>query len=135
MSSPSVAKTGQYIKYAIVFLAIVIVVLSVFFFRQYVALRRANIISARESWLSTAIKNHGHATVNDVDFVRSWMTFDYLDKLFNLPPDYLKTRFSIMDNRYPKLSISEYAGSSHLNKNMVTSEIIGAIRDYLTNQN
>jgi hypothetical protein len=134
MSRPSVPKTGKYIKYAIIFLAIVMVVLFVFFVRQYIALRRANVVSARESWLSAAIKNHGPATVNDVNFIRSWMTFDYINKLFNIPSDYLKTHFSIMDGRYPNLSISEYAGDGHLNKNAVTGEVINAIRDYLTNQ-
>jgi hypothetical protein len=134
MSSPKIKKIGQYIKYAIVILAIVLVVLFVFFVGQYIALRRAHIISARESWLSAAIQKHGPATATDVNFIRSWMTFDYIDKLFDIPQDYLKTRLSITDARYPKLSISEYAGDVHLNKTDATGEVAGAVRDYLTNQ-
>lgn len=127
-------KAGRYIKYAIIVLSVVIVVLFVFFIRQYVALRRADIISTRELRLSAIVKNHGPATANEVSFIRSWMTFDYINTLFNIPSDYLKTHFSITDTRYPKLSISEYAGDGHLNRSVITNEIMVAIRGYLTNR-
>jgi hypothetical protein len=134
MSSSDVKKTGRYIEYAIIFLAIVLVVLFVFFVRQYVSLRRADVISARESWISAAVKNHGPATVSDIGFVRSWMTFDYVNKLFNIPPDYLKTSLSISDARYPKISIAEYAKDDHLDTPVFLSDVLGALHNYLTQQ-
>ena len=67
------------------------------------------IISARESWLTNTIKNHPHLTVNDVNVIRTWMTFDYLNKLFTLPPEYLKARLRYFEPAYPKLTIGEFA--------------------------
>ncbi len=43
--------------------------------------------------------------------VESWMTFNYLNRLFNLAPEYLQTRLVIQDERYPNISIQQYAVS------------------------
>ncbi len=37
------------------------------------------------------------------------MTFDYVNHLFTLPPQYLETTLGITDGRYPRLTIEEYA--------------------------
>ena len=125
-------KISIYIKYAIIFLIIVLIVLSVFFVWQYTSLRRANIISARESWLTAAVKQHGPATVSDVNFIRPWMTFDYINTLFNIPPDYLKNNLSLSDEGYPKLSLSSYARHNNMTTDEVTGEVMNAVRNYLT---
>src|SRR4051812_12432281 len=40
-------------------------------------------------------------TAQDVQLIQPWMTFDYIDVVFNVPPDYLKTKLSITDPHYP----------------------------------
>ena len=50
----------------------------------------------------------------DVEAVADWMTFDYLDRVFRLPPDYLKGALSITDARYPRMSIRRYARDAKL---------------------
>ncbi len=63
--------------------------------------------SSLTSFLS-ARRERGPLPLSDAGLIRSWMTFDYINKLFNLSPTYLKTTFSISDSRYPNLSLSEY---------------------------
>lgn len=59
----------------------------------------------------TARRVRGPLPVSSADFVRSWMTFDYVNQLFGLPQEYLKKTLNITDSRYPNLSLSEYRES------------------------
>lgn len=123
----------QYVKYAIIILAVIFIFLGIFVVNTYRALRRAQIINARELQLSALLKNRGPLGANDIGVVRPWMTFDYINKLFNIPPEYLKTRLSISDGRYPQLSLFGYAKSVHLATAAFMSEVTSTLRDYLTN--
>ena len=65
---------------------------------------------------------------------QTWMTFDYIDRLFSLPPHYLQTTLSITDNRYPRLTLSEYASDNYLTNAMFLAEVQSAIRVYFDNK-
>lgn len=123
---------GKYLKYAIAILVIVILVLSFFFLKEYVALRRAQIISARELRLSAFLQGHGPLTAGDVGVIRSWMTFGYINTIFKVPPAYLKNALSISDAAYPQLSLYGYADKEHLSAATVTGEVQTALFNYLT---
>lgn len=47
--------------------------------------------------------------LKDLKTVKLWMTFDYVNRAFNLPADYLKTSLAIKDPHYPVLTIKRYA--------------------------
>jgi hypothetical protein len=132
MGNNNASDIKSYIKYAIIFLVILLLVLCFFLVRDYVTLRHAQIISARELQLSALFKAHGPLTASDVAVMRPWMTFDYINKLFNIPPDYLKNTLSIRDPSYPQLSLYGYANHQHLNITMVMSEVESSTRSYLT---
>ena len=123
---------GIYFRVAIIVLAIILVVLIFFLVRQAITLRRAQVLSARELWISNVLKQHGPLTPVEVDILRSWMTFDYVNKLFGVPPNYLKDQLSISDARYPQLSIASYAKASGLNANTFLGNVEDALRVYLT---
>ncbi len=125
-------KTSRYIGYAMLALAVVLAVLFVFLILNYRSIRRSAIMNARESWLTAVIHNHGPLTATDVNYVRSWMTFDYINKLFNLPPDYLKTHLMISDPHYPQLTVSRYASTNNLNPVTFLGKLDDALRSYLT---
>ena len=44
--------------------------------------------------------HHSHRvlTINDVNRIQNWMTFDYINKVFKLPSDYLKNNLNISDS-------------------------------------
>jgi len=67
----------------------------------------------------------------DLSFIASWMTFDYLNKTFGLPADYLKTSLLITDSRYPILTINRYARWRHISADSATTAVSSAIAAYL----
>ncbi len=62
--------------------------------------------------------------------IGSWMTFNYLNVVFKLPPDYLRQQLAITDNRYPNVSIDAYSRRNHLDSQAVLLSIQKAIDSY-----
>ena len=71
-------------------------------------------------------------TVSDLSAIQYWMTFDYLNKIFNLPSDYLQSTLNISDNRYPFLTLAHYSREERLNSAILLKEVQAAISHYLT---
>lgn len=120
------------IKYALITLVVVLIALVAVLFVEYRSLRKAQIDNMRESFFTNFIQRQGNLTVADANFIRTWMTFDYINKTFNLPGDYLKTQLKISDTRYPRLSISGYMKSQNLGSSTFLNSVIGAVGNYLT---
>jgi hypothetical protein len=131
--SPAPKNERRLIDWLIALFCIALAILLFFFVRQYQTLRRESLISAREMSLMTAIKDHVHPTVNDANVIRSWMTFDYINKLFTLPPNYLKNQLNISNPAYPKLTIGAFNKSIHANASSTLSNVENAVRQYLIN--
>jgi hypothetical protein len=123
----------RFIDWIIAALGILLAILLFFLVRQYQTLRRGEIVSARESWLMNALKDHHHLTASDTDVIRSWMTFDYLNTLFDLSPGYLKNQLSISDPAYPKLTIGKFAKDIKQPASSTLMEVQSAVRQYLEN--
>jgi len=122
----------SYISYMLIFLGIIFIVLFVFLARELIHLKRAEIINAREIHFSNFLKvHHGPLTANDVGIIAPWMTFDYIDTLFNVPSTYLKTTLNITDAHYPQISLSGYARSHKINTATFVSEVQTAVQKYL----
>jgi hypothetical protein len=66
----------------------------------------------------------------DVASISDWMTFDYLNRIFKLPPTYFKDVLGITDARYPRLSIRRYATTDLLNPGAAVEDVQAAIRNY-----
>ena len=81
---------------------------------------------------STLRADHIHLGVNDVSAIAPWMTFDFINHVFNLPPEYLKTTLSITDARYPTLTISHYATESKITTNQLTAQVQNIVKNYFT---
>lgn len=126
-----IERMEQWIKLSILLFAITLIVLLVFFLKQYMILKKADIVNIHENEISSLIKNHSKVSAQDADFIRSWMTFDYVNKLFNIPNDYLKTNLYITSNHYPKLVISDYIEDKHLDKNIFLQSLINAVKGYI----
>jgi hypothetical protein len=67
--------------------------------------------------------------------IESLMTFDYINKVFKLPPDYLKERLAIADVRYPRLSLRAYIRAGHLDNAWFIAQTIDAVRSYSAAKN
>jgi hypothetical protein len=59
-----------------------------------------------------------------------WMTFDFINKAFHLPPDYLQRQLIITDKKYPALTIDSWAKSQRLNSVQILQRVKMAIADF-----
>ena len=65
--------------------------------------------------------------VNDID---TWMTFDYLNTVFKLPPKYLQHALAITDPSYPNIHIGRFAKDSHQTLAAALAQVRAAIQAY-----
>lgn len=63
--------------------------------------------------------------------IEPWMTFDYVNKIFNLPTEYLKDNLNIENSRYPKISIRSYIKNKNIDENLYMSEIKNTINNFI----
>lgn len=70
-------------------------------------------------------------TVSDI---QPWMTFDYVNVVFKLPPAYLKQSLNITDPHYPNLQISRYARRNNLDPQQLIGQIQNSILNYQSNK-
>jgi len=110
------------ITITLVVLGVLLVVLFIFLVRNYLSLRHANLISRRELSLSAFVQKHGALNASEVGVIRPWMTFDYINRIFDLPKDYLKDQLQISDPHYPNTTL----GNSD-----TASQVQAAIVNYL----
>lgn len=78
---------------------------------------------------------HQALTAHDADSIRPWMTFDYLNHVFQLPPEYLKNTFHISDAYYPSIVIQKEASALHISPEVFLEQIKDAVRGYLNSNN
>jgi hypothetical protein len=112
-------------------LAAVLVVLCAALILQFVNLQRSPFLRFHGIRPPDILRNRQPLTVNDINMIQPWMTFDYLNHVFNLPPDYLKTKLAVSDTRYPRLSLAHFIQNNHLDSNSVMAEVKRAISDFL----
>lgn len=124
--------TERILKYILIALAVVFVVLVVFFALNYRTLRHEQLVNMQEFWISSIVRNHGPLTASDTVIIRPWMTFDYVNRIFNLPADYLKASFAITDPHYPQLSLGSFAHAAAINSNAFATDVASSVRAYLT---
>lgn len=60
--------------------------------------------------------------------VEDWMTFDYLNEVFQLPPIYLENTLNIDDPQYPNISLRNYAESHDLDLGIFLTSVESAIK-------
>ena len=81
---------------------------------------------------SLSLKTSQPLTIKDVPNTESWMTFDYLNKIFVLPANYLATTLKITDSHYPNLTILHYAHKNGIDVRSFLIQVQAAITNYLT---
>lgn len=66
-----------------------------------------------------------HLSVNDI---QPWMTFDYINVVFKIPPSYLKNILGISDTHYPNIRLDWYARSYGIEQ----SVLLRTVKQYVT---
>jgi hypothetical protein len=68
-----------------------------------------------------------------IENIQSWMTFDYLNKVFMLPPEYLQKELAITDNFYPRITIRKAAAEAMTNQTLYLKHLQDLIENYDSN--
>lgn len=68
----------------------------------------------------------------DVADISTWMTFNYVNVVFKLPPTYLQGQLSITDPHYPNIRIDAYARRTHMNTKTLLTAVQNTISAYQT---
>lgn len=78
------------------------------------------------------VGNHSHrlVTTADILYIAPWMTFDYVNKIFNLPQSYLEQNLQIHDSKYPRITIQKYSKSSGTNPVILIQNIRNYVKQY-----
>jgi hypothetical protein len=129
MHAPTHKKIELFLKSTIVIGVAVLAVLCILLVREYRQVRRLDYLAAHGS-LFSALRAQGPVGASDVGSVATWMTFDYLNRLFALPPNYLQTSLALTDSRYPRLTIREYAEDQHMDQSSTLAQVQDALRAY-----
>ena len=102
-------RKNWYAEIAVAILVIVLIILSVLLVQQYQHIQRLSYIATHRQSLLRSLNGSGPLSAADASSTQTWMTFDYINRAFALPEQYLQASLNISDSRYPRLTITEYA--------------------------
>jgi len=118
------------LKIALGIAILAIIILSILLIQQYRNIQNLNYISMHRQSFLRSLHGSGQLTSANASSTQSWMTFDYINRAFALPPTYLETAIGITDSRYPRLTISGYAKDAGLSDAAALAKVQDAIRGY-----
>lgn len=98
-----------------------LIITGVLFFKNYVNLKSNG-------------KFHNHKSrelIVEVDKIQKWMTFDFINRSFSLPDDYLKNQLSITDIKYPKITLGRVSVSKGEDVNIFTNRVKDSVKNYI----
>ncbi len=118
-------------KPLVIILSIIIIFSAAYCIRQYSRVQRFQLIASyREAITQKMAEFHGKLIGKNTDLIASWMTFDYINRIFALPSDYLKNTLVISDSSYPLIPISRYAKNHKLDEIQFLAEMKKTVADY-----
>src|SRR3989344_3277422 len=92
-----------------VWILVIISLIALFFIIQslsgFYALRQTD-------WRSSHISRQPRTVA--LEDIQGWMTFEYLNVVFKLPPEYLREALSIETAKYPRITLRRYAEQSRI---------------------
>lgn len=114
-------------------IVILLAIFSVLFVRNIISAHRAGVFAAHRPISDLLLKNKAtHTTsVKDVEYIDTWMTFKYINFIFNIPESYLKDTLQIDDVRYPNLPVGRYTKAKKLESVLYISKIKDAVKNYI----
>lgn len=79
-------------------------------------------------------KHTNRLSVDDIEYIDIWMTFQYINFVFGIPEDYLKDQLHITDTRYPNMTLGKYMKNENIDKADFLEKIKDMIRVYMSLQ-
>lgn len=70
-------------------------------------------------------------TSTAISLIRNWMTFDYINRLFNIPPSYFESKLDVADTNYPRITIRSLAKKYNSEPTFFLTHIQSLVTEYL----
>lgn len=108
----------------------------VLFIREYMLLRHSGVLRFHHPRF-TPFQPSGSTSpaVTNVELIENWMTFDYINMSFQLPPQLLRDELHISDPAYPRLSIRRAAKESGVSRDAYLVQVKTIVQNYLLSKN
>jgi len=127
-------KISKFDSFLIVFTSILLIVFCIFLIGNIRTANRSGIFAHRSpiSQILLRDKQASRISTKDVELIDVWMTFRYINFLFNIPESYLKDTLHIKDTRYPNISLSRFVKNEKLDRIVFIEKIKNIVRRYLS---
>lgn len=76
-------------------------------------------------------KKLNQTTVADIEYIDTWMTFQYINFIFNIPEPYLRDILHITDARYPNMTLGRYVKNKNLDKTKFIEDMKKIVKEYV----
>jgi hypothetical protein len=123
MTKENLKKEAKKTRMIWITLAIVALLLAIFFLLHTFRDRK------NHGFFGPPISQNFHKKKLDLADIQGWMTFDFLNKAFGLPSDYLKKELVITDRKYPNITIDRWAKNNQENPSILLDRIKKLIQD------
>lgn len=133
MAEPKHNHGERYLRYVVIALAFLLALLVGLLVLQYFWLQAQYHLnmSERQFLRSRILESHAPLPVSEANVIRSWMTFDYINRVFALPSGYLEKQLQVTDSRYPHLTLATYASSKKIDQSLFTNDVENVVQNYV----
>jgi len=121
-------KKGRVLKTLFAVIILTLVILFILLIQQYQRIQQLNNMIRHQTSFGML---HGTRllTSADASSTQAWMTFEYINRVFALPPQYLKETLFITDSHYPRITIAGYARSAKIPETVALLNVQNTIRN------
>lgn len=130
MNTLTPIKKKRYLELGLAVGVTAFLVLTILLVREY---QRVQILEHAtthgRAWIE-AVHNEHTLGASDVASIQSWMTFEYINHAFNLPPQYLQSKLSLNNAQFPRITIANYAKATGTAPATVLSQVQTAVSAY-----
>lgn len=127
-------KTTPIESFLIVVIIILLIVFSVFLIRNVQLAHKSGVFKSYTPISELLLKNKemNRTSIKDTEYIDIWMTFQYINFIFDIPENHLRDTLHITDPRYPNLTIGRYIKNGKLDRMTVIDEIKRIVREYMS---
>lgn len=77
-------------------------------------------------------KQMNETSMTDIEYIDAWMTFQYINFIFDIPEDYLKKELSIEDPKYPNITLGKYIKNKGVNRTDFIKRVKEKVYEHMT---
>lgn len=117
-------------KYYLIYILIILILFFSFLVIRDIHKNQKGKLQIQQKSFKEFFQNH-KKPISDVEYIENWMTFKYINSIFNVPENYIKDKLNINDKRYPNIPLWRYFKSNDIDSIVWLKQIKIILREYL----